>query len=69
MTKNDDQELFDDLSRQSTPERTSAAAARLRRDCGRRSGVRLLCGRFVSMTSCRTIIASAWFGALSKGST
>ncbi len=30
MIDNDPRELFDDLSRQSTPERTSAAAARMR---------------------------------------
>ena len=43
MTKNDDQELFDDLSRQSTPERTSAAAARLRTAERRQVALRAVC--------------------------
>jgi len=55
MTTNNDQELFDDLSCQSAPERTSAAAARLRR----RSDGRWRCVRFVSMNSFRRIIAFA----------
>ena len=43
MTKNDDQELFDDLSRQSTPERTSTAAARLRTAERRQVALRAVC--------------------------
>ena len=43
MTKYDDQELFDDLSRQSTPERTSAAAARLRTAERRQVALRAVC--------------------------
>jgi len=43
MTKNDDQELFDDLSCQSTPERTSAAAARLRTAERRQVALRAVC--------------------------
>jgi hypothetical protein len=43
MTKNEDQELFDDLSRQSAPERTSAAAARLRTAERRQVAWRAVC--------------------------
>jgi len=43
MTKNEDQELFDDLSRQSAPERTSAAAARLRTAERRQVALRAVC--------------------------
>jgi hypothetical protein len=39
MTNDNGQELFDDLSRQSASERTSAAS----RGFGRRSGGRLFC--------------------------
>ena len=43
MTTNNDQELFDDLSCQSAPERTSAAAARLRTAERRQVAVRAVC--------------------------
>jgi hypothetical protein len=65
MTKNDDQELFDDLSRQSTPERTSAAAARLRTAERRQVALRAVCLDDLVPNDQRVRMV----GALSKGST
>lgn len=43
MTKSNDQELFDDLSRQSAPERASTGAARLRTAERRQVTLRAVC--------------------------
>src|ERR1019366_3337836 len=43
MTKNNDQELFDDLSRQCAPERTNVASARLRTAERRQVALRAVC--------------------------
>ena len=43
MTKNNDQELFDDLSRQCAPERTNAGSARLRTAERRQVALRAVC--------------------------